>query len=347
MGGHSDDCSQRGGQQLFFGRELVCGLVGEQLVYGNPDESVKSIPDQVDRGNLVSEELNGKQGNGRGDHRPSCKDVQSRGKWEVSYARQQAQGGHSGIEVQARGKGDCGHRGEQFVRRDLRQVEHWSLEANDSASGEMERVLDRVESELCRFQGVAEWRSEKRKFRTITRDLREMATWLASPRVEAIAMEATGVYWKPVWNILEAENKFHLLLVNAHHVKQVPGRKTDQKDSQWIADLLQHGLLKASFVPPQTIRCLRDLTRMRVKIRQMLATFANRIQKGLEDANIKLGSVASDVLGVSGRHKLHALVEGQQDPNSWQHWRRADCGRSVPSCSWPWRVISRITIVSN
>ena len=102
--------------------------------------------------------------------------------------------------------------------------------------------------------------------------------------------------------------------MNAHHVKQVPGRKTDQKDSEWIADLLQHGLLKASFVPPQTIRRLRDLTRMRVKIRQMLATFANRIQKVLEDANIKLGSVASDVLGVSGHHMLHAFVEGQQDP---------------------------------
>jgi len=129
-----------------------------------------------------------------------------------------------------------------------------------------------------------------------------------------VSMEATGVYWKPVWNILEAEKKFHLLLVNAHHIKQVPGRKTDQKDSEWIADLLQHGLLKASFVPPPVIRRLRDLTRMRVKIRQMLATFANRIQKVLEDANIKLGSVTSDVLGVSGRHMLHAVVEGQQDP---------------------------------
>src|SRR5258708_14448125 len=137
-----------------------------------------------------------------------------------------------------------------------------------------------------------EWSSEKRKFRTMPRDLREMATWLASLRVEAIAMEATGVYWKPVWNILEAENKFHLLLVNAHHVKQVPGRKTDQKDSEWIADLLQHGLLKASFVPPQTIRRLRDFTRIRVKIRQMLATFANRIQKAVADAKINLGSVS-------------------------------------------------------
>jgi transposase len=159
-----------------------------------------------------------------------------------------------------------------------------------------------------------ELRTEKRYFRTMTRDLKEMATWLASLRVEAIAMEATGVYWKPVWNILEAEKKFRLLLVNAHHIKQVPGRKTDQKDSEWIADLLQHGLLKASFVPPLVIRRLRDLTRMRVKIRQTLASFANRIQKVLEDANIKLGSVASDVLGVSGGHMLPALVAGPQDP---------------------------------
>jgi transposase len=159
-----------------------------------------------------------------------------------------------------------------------------------------------------------ELRMEKRNFRTMTRDLKEMSTWLASLRVEGIAMEATGVYWKPVWNILEAEEKFRLLLVNAHHIKHVPGRKTDQKDSEWIAELLQHGLLKASFVPPRAIRRLRDLTRMRVKIRQTLASFANRIQKVLEDANIKLGSVASDVLGVSGRHMLQALVEGQQDP---------------------------------
>jgi transposase len=173
---------------------------------------------------------------------------------------------------------------------------------------------DSVTACVLLIDEYGEWRSEKRKFRTMARDLREMSAWLASLEVEAIATAPTGVYWKPVWNILEAENKFRLLLVNAHHIKQVPGRKTDQKDSEWIADLLQHGLLKTSFVPPQTIRRLRDLTRMRVKIRQMLATFANRIQKVLEDANIKLGSVASDVLGVSGRHMLHALVEGQHDP---------------------------------
>jgi len=157
-------------------------------------------------------------------------------------------------------------------------------------------------------------RTEKREFGTMTRDLRQLASWLASEGVQAIAMEATGVYWKPVWNILDAEKKFELLLVNAQHIKCVPGRKTDQKDSEWIADLLQHGLLRASFVPPVEIRRLRDLTRMRAKIRQTLASFANRIQKVLEDANIKLGSVASDVLGVSGRHMLKALLAGEQDP---------------------------------
>ena len=159
-----------------------------------------------------------------------------------------------------------------------------------------------------------EFRKETRYFSTMTRDLKEMATWLANLGVEAIAMEATGVYWKPVWNILEAENKYQLLLVNAHHVKHVPGRKTDQKDSEWIAELLQHGLLKASFVPPQTIRRLRDLTRTRAKIGQNVATFANRIQKVLEDANVKLGSVATDALGVSGRQMLKALIQGQRDP---------------------------------
>ena len=148
----------------------------------------------------------------------------------------------------------------------------------------------------------------------MTRDLKAMASWLASEGVQAIAMEATGLYWKPVWNILEAGKKFKLVLVNAHHIKHVPGRKTDQKDSEWIAELLQHGLLRASFVPPVEIRQLRDLTRMRARIRQTLASFANRIQKVLEDANIKLGSVASDVLGVSGRHMLKALMAGEQDP---------------------------------
>src|SRR5262244_807719 len=159
-----------------------------------------------------------------------------------------------------------------------------------------------------------ELRTEKREFGTMTRELKEMASWLAGEGVQAIALEASGVYWEPVWNILEAEKKFELLLVNAHPIQQVPGRKTDQKDSEWIAELLQHGLLRASFVPPVEIRQLRDLTRTRARIRQTLASFANRIQKVLEDANIKLGSVASDVLGVSRRHMLKALMTGERDP---------------------------------
>jgi transposase len=191
-----------------------------------------------------------------------------------------------------------------------------------------------------------EFREQKRCFSTMTHGLKEMAAWLAGLEVEAIAMEATGVYWKPVWNILEAEQKFRLLLVNAHHIKQVPGRKTDQKDAALIADLLHHGLLKGSFVPP-VIRRLRDLTRTRVKIRQMLASFANRIQKVLEDANIKLRSVASDVHGVSGGICCTPWWKGNRTPNSWLNWPRGDCGRSWEICSWPWRGRSRITTVFN
>src|SRR5262249_10344683 len=178
----------------------------------------------------------------------------------------------------------------------------------------MDVQKDSVTACLLLIDGEGECRTEKRRFGTMTRDLKGMASWLASQGVQAIALEATGVYWKPVWNILEAEKKFQLLLVNAHHIKHVPGRKTDQKDSEWIAELLQHGLLKASFVPAQTIRRLRDLTRTRAKIAQNVASLANRIQKVLEDANVKLGSVATDALGVSGRQMLKALIKGQRDP---------------------------------
>jgi transposase len=173
---------------------------------------------------------------------------------------------------------------------------------------------DSVTACLLLIDAEGEFLVEKRRFGTMTEDLRGMRAWLKSQGVERIAMEATGVYWKPVWNILEADDGFELLLVNAQHVKNVPGRKTDQKDSEWLADLLQHGLLRGSFVPPLEIRQLRDLTRMRTKVRQEVATWSNRIQKVLEDANIKLGSVASDVLGVSGRQMLKALMAGQQDP---------------------------------
>jgi transposase len=145
-------------------------------------------------------------------------------------------------------------------------------------------------------------RKEKKRFGTFTHDLLQLADWLEQCGVTHAAMESTGVYWKPVWNILAEQ--FEVLLVNAQHIKAVPGRKTDQKDSEWIADLLQHGLLRGSFVPPQPIRELRDLTRYRVSLVQEINRIANRIQKVLEDANIKLASVATDALGASGESDL-------------------------------------------
>src|SRR3954464_4039581 len=145
----------------------------------------------------------------------------------------------------------------------------------------------------------------------MTRDLWELADWLQSQHVTPVAMESTGVYWKPVWNILEGQ--FEVVLVNAQHIKAVPGRKTDVKDCQWIAELLQYGLLRSSFVPPTPIRQLRDLTRMRASLRQDHTAVANRMQKILEDANIKLASVASDWLGVSGRAILAQLLAGEED----------------------------------
>jgi transposase len=154
-------------------------------------------------------------------------------------------------------------------------------------------------------------RRQTRAFGTFTKDLLEMSDWLQSCGVTHVALESTGVYWKPVWNLLEGQ--FEVLLVNAQHIKAVPGRKTDQKDSEWIADLLQHGLLRASFVPPTPTRELRDLTRYRASLAQEINRIANRIQKVLEDANIKLASVATDTLGASGRAMLEAIVNGEQD----------------------------------
>jgi transposase len=154
-------------------------------------------------------------------------------------------------------------------------------------------------------------KQEKRRFATFTQDLLAMADWLRECGVTHVAMESTGVYWKPVWNVLEGQ--LEILLVNAQHIKAVPGRKTDQKDSEWIADLLQHGLLKGSFVPPTPVRELRDLTRYRVSLAQECNRIANRVQKVLEDANIKLASVATDALGASGRAMLDAMIEGETD----------------------------------
>jgi transposase len=155
-------------------------------------------------------------------------------------------------------------------------------------------------------------RQQVRTFRTETSGLLALADWLTDQRVTHAAMESTGVYWKPVWNILEG--LCELLLANAEHIKQVPGRKTDVKDAAWIAELLQHGLLRPSFVPDRPVRDLRDLTRQRVQLVRQKVQVANRIQKTLEDANIKLASVASDVLGASGRDMLRAIVKGERDP---------------------------------
>ncbi len=153
---------------------------------------------------------------------------------------------------------------------------------------------------------------QMRRFGTMTSDILELADWLRQLGVTHVAMESTGVYWKPVWNLLEGG--FELLLVNAQHIKQVPGRKTDTKDAEWIADLLQHGLLRGSFVPEQGQRDLRDLTRYRARLSDDRGRVASRVEKVLEDANIKLAAVASDVLGVSGRAMLRAIIAGEQDP---------------------------------
>ncbi len=153
---------------------------------------------------------------------------------------------------------------------------------------------------------------EVRTFETMTPDLLALSDWLSAYGITHVAMESTGEYWKSVYNILE-EN-FQLLLVNAQHISKVPGRKTDVSDAEWIADLLRHGLLKASFVPPRGQRELRELTRHRTNFVRERVNLANRLQKVLESANIKLASVATDILGVSGRAMLEALMDGQASP---------------------------------
>jgi transposase len=154
---------------------------------------------------------------------------------------------------------------------------------------------------------------EVRTFQTFISGLEALADWLAGEGVTQVVMEATGQYWKPVWYVLE-ERGFALMLVNARHVKILPGRKTDVCDAAWLAELLEHGLLRGSFVPPVPIRELRDLTRYRKRLIQAHSAEVQRIQKTLEDAGIKLDSVATDVLGVSGRAMLAALVAGERDP---------------------------------
>jgi transposase len=169
---------------------------------------------------------------------------------------------------------------------------------------------------------------EVRTFGTMTGELLRLAAWLTEQGVTHVALESTGVYWQPIWNILEGG--YELFLVNARHVKAVPGRKTDVKDSEWLADLLRHGLLKASFVPDRAQRELRELTRYRTALIQERAAEANRLQKTLEGANVKLAGVASDVLGVSGRKILAALTAGTTDPAALAELAKGRLRKKLP-----------------
>ena len=170
--------------------------------------------------------------------------------------------------------------------------------------------------------------NQVKTFAATTAGLLELGDWLVEQKATIAAMESTGVYWKPVWNLLEG--RLDLMLVNARDVKQVPGRKTDVKDCQWIAQLLQHGLLRPSFVPDRPQRELRDLTRQRTQLVADKARVSNRIQKVLEDANVKLGSVASDVLGASGRDMLKALIAGDADAAAMAELARYRMRTKIP-----------------
>jgi transposase len=166
--------------------------------------------------------------------------------------------------------------------------------------------------------------SSVRTFGTMTEDLEALGRWLAECGCTHVAMEATGAYWKPVYNVLEERGDLHLLVINAHHLRTVPGRKTDVKDAEWIATLLRHGLVRASFIPDRAQRELRELTRYRTALIRQRADEVNRLQKTLEGANIKLASVLTDLTGVSGQRILEALLDGQTDPAqlaNLAHWR--------------------------
>lgn len=169
---------------------------------------------------------------------------------------------------------------------------------------------------------------EVRTFSTMTDDLLRLGEWLGSHGCSDVAMESTGVYWKPVFNILEEQ--FKVMLVNARHVKAVPGRKTDVRDCEWLADLLRHGLLKGSFIPPREIRELRELTRYRKSLIEEQGAVANRVQKLIESGNIKLAQVASDALGASGRAMLRALAAGETDVEKMAELARQKMQRKKP-----------------
>ena len=181
-------------------------------------------------------------------------------------------------------------------------------------------------------RGRGRRRREVRTYPTFTSSLETLADWLQAEGVTQVVMEATGQYWKPIWYVLE-ERGFQLLLVNARHVKILPGRKTDVGDAAWLCELLECGLLRGSFVPPPAIRQLRDLTRYRKRLIQAHGAECQRIQKTLEDAGIKLDSVATDVLGVSGRAMLEALVAGERAPQVLAELAKGKLRKKLPSCA--------------
>lgn len=163
------------------------------------------------------------------------------------------------------------------------------------------------------YSGDVEPEVRKKEFATHYKALLNLKMWLLAQKVTHVAMESTGVYWKPVWQTLEGS--FKLILANPYQVKNIPGRKTDARDSQWLAELLAHGLIRPSFVPPRETRDLRDLTRYRVKLTEERNRVHNRIHKVLEDACIKLDTVATDILGKSGRSMIQAIIDGQEHPD--------------------------------
>jgi transposase len=175
---------------------------------------------------------------------------------------------------------------------------------------------------------TGETHKQVRTFATTTQSLLALADWLTSQQVTHVAMESTGIYWRPIFNLLEGV--FTVVLVNAQHMKAVPGRKTDVKDSEWLADLLRHGLLKASFIPPQPVRDLRDLVRYRKSLIEEQSREINRVQKVLETANIKLSSVVSDVMGVSGRAMIQALITGEQSPEVLAELAQGSLHQKIP-----------------
>jgi transposase len=171
-------------------------------------------------------------------------------------------------------------------------------------------------------------RQEQRTFGTTTEELLQLADWLAAAGCTHVAMESTGVFWKPLYNLLEGQ--LEVLVVNAAHIKQVPGRKTDVKDAAWIAGLLRHGLLKASFIPDRAQRELRELTRYRISLVGARAAEVNRVQATLEGANIKVAGIATDILGKSGRAMLELLVAGQTDPAVLAQCARGKMKAKIP-----------------